>query len=229
MTINDAERISILRQRCMDRKLLAWKDNTLARAKALKQSEAIPSWQERQGLCTRQVLSDLVFEIDDQELLVGRLGLRPETALDTELAMARTYLEQYPVAGGQTGHCELGLQDLFQLGIDGVLAKIRTLLVKAAPEQAEAYRSFLSALDGLSIMIEHAASCALAAIPASSAERQAELQEIADACLHIAHLPPASFREAIHVVDPAGRAAGRGRRPGRPRPYRPHLDLLLRK
>lgn len=198
--ISDAERISILRQRCMDRKLLAWKDNSLARAKALKQSEIIPSWQERQGLCTRQVLADLVFEIDDLELLVGRLAPRPETVLDSGLALARVYLEQYPVPGGQTGHCELDLNDLFRLGIDGLMTRIRTLLVKAKPEQAEAYRSFLSALDGLSIMIEHAASCAQAAMPASSTERQSELQEIADACLHITHLPPASFREAIQLM-----------------------------
>ncbi len=198
--ISDAERISNLRQRCMDRKLSAWKDNSIARAKALRQSEAISSWQERQGLCTRQVLSDLVFEIDDLELLVGRLAPRPETALDSELALARVYLEQYPLPGGQTGHCELDLHELFTLGIDGLMAKIRTLLAKAKPEQAEAYRSFISALDGLSIMIEHAASCTLAAIPTSTVERQAELQEMADTCLHIAHQPPASFREAIQLM-----------------------------
>jgi pyruvate-formate lyase len=200
MMINNAERIAILRQRCMDRKTLAWKDICLPRARALLESEQNSSWQERQGLCVRQVLMDTAFAIDDLELLAGRLAPRPAWIKDEDLAAARGYLKDFPTPGGQTGHCELYLNDLFRLGIDGLAADIQSRLKVVNSEAVEAYHSFLSALEGLSIMIEHAAVCARSAVPGAPPDRQIELEAIAASCEHVAHHPPASFRDAIQLM-----------------------------
>ena len=76
---------------------------------------------------------------------------------------------------GQTGHAEPYYDDLFALGLDGLR------------EKAGGTPSFVRAAEGLSAMIERAAG-------------QAAAEEVAAACRHIAHEPPATFREAIQLV-----------------------------
>ncbi len=195
-----SDRISTLRNRCLERKNLAWKDIAIPRAEALKQSEHIASWQERQGLCTRNVLGKTAFQIDDLELLAGRLAPRGADATDGGLADARKLLEQYPWAGGQTGHCEIDLQQVFALGIDGLADSIKARMKNVPRERQAVYRSFLFALEGLAMMIENAAKHVRSRAGGSRPERQAELGQIAGACERVAHKPPASFREAIQLL-----------------------------
>lgn len=199
----DSDRIGTLRERCMERKNRAWKIITIPRAKALEKSEHLTSWQQRQGLCTREVLTRTTFEIDDLELLVGRLAPRPAEATHDALSAAWNSLRQYPGTSGQTGHCELDLQYVMAFGIDELAADIESRLTKPHPEETErteAYRSFLLALEGLTILIDNAAATAHEQVPASPPERQNELRRMADVCQWIAHKPPRTFRDAIQLL-----------------------------
>lgn len=199
----DSDRIGTLRERCMERKTRAWKIITIPRAKALEKSEHLTSWQQRQGLCTREVLTRTTFEIDDLELLVGRLAPRPAEATHDALSAAWNSLRQYPGTSGQTGHCELDLQYVMAFGIDELAADIESRLTNAHPEETErteAYRSFLLALEGLTILIDAAATTAHEQVPASPPERQNELRRMADVCQWIAHKPPRTFRDAIQLL-----------------------------
>ncbi len=198
--MNGKGRIDQLRLRCLERKNKAWRDIAVPRAQVLREAPAALSWQERQGLCNRQVLSDARLEIDDLELLAGRLAPRPPDLTDDAIAEAYLFLKQYPGAGGQTGHCELDLRRVMEAGLDGLAGDLRNRLVDADTQTAETIRSFQWALEGLSLFIEHAAGTARDQIPSSPVERQRDLQEIADSCAWIAHRPPRSFRDAIQLL-----------------------------
>lgn len=195
-----ADRIATLRERCPERKNLAWKDTAIPRAEALRESARTESWQERQGLATRNVLCKTAFEIDDLELLAGRLAPRSAEASDEALSDARKLLEKHPWAGGQTGHCEIDFRQVFKLGIDGLADSIKARMQSAPGERQDTYRSFISAVEGLAAMIENAAKCARSRIPESRPERKRELRLIAGACERVAHKPPGSFREAIQLL-----------------------------
>jgi trans-4-hydroxy-L-proline dehydratase len=198
-TTDNAERIHELRERCLQRKDHAWRDNVLLTAQSLRASEEIDSWQVRRGLCVRDHLAGVQFALDDLEVLMGRLAPRPEAVTDEALAEARSYCDQHTRPGGQNGHCELDLSRLFELGIDSLRQDIRERMDHADDKVSDLYRSFIHALEGLSLMAEHAADLA-ASTPASSSERQLELDHMAVSCRRIAHEPPASFRDAIQLL-----------------------------
>lgn len=195
--ITDEDRLGILRERCLDRKRHAWKGIAIPRAAALRQSEHVTSWQERQGLCTREVLCNATFELDDLELLAGRLAPRQASTTDEALAHSRAFLEQYASAPGQTGHCELDLRLAMELGIDGLREDVEARMKSTDGESAVTYHSFLLALEGLTVFIQRAAETARSQMDASTPERRAELDQIAEICRWIAHKPPRSFRDAI--------------------------------
>ncbi|MGE5221002.1 MAG: pyruvate formate lyase family protein, partial [Omnitrophica WOR_2 bacterium] len=126
---------------------------------------------------------------------------RPEW--QAERKQAQAFLnEHYPhyYTPGQTGHCEMDLDRLFRLGIDGLMRDIHKRLEKACRKQAEVYQSFQLALEGLSILIEHAAERAEAALTSASPERRVELTEMAAVCRKIAHQAPSSFHESLQLL-----------------------------
>ena len=191
-----AERIKTLRDRCLVRKPQAAPDRSVATARGLRDSEGEP-WQVRRGYAVRETLRALRFELDEQELLIGRMA-RLNWSAD-EHREAREYLATFTAPTGQTGHCELDRSRLFSLGVAGLCAEVEGLLGKATGEPADAYRSFLLALEGFSAMIGQAAETAEQAIPAATAERQLELRTIADSCRHLQTDPPQTFRDAIQL------------------------------
>jgi formate C-acetyltransferase len=199
------ERIGVLRQRLLDRKQqhpggAAATAMWVATADSLRASESVPSWQLRRGLAVRDRLRATVLALDDLELLIGRIDARADGGTDEELAEARRYLEQYPGPPGQNGHCELHLEPLMTLGIDGLAARIRHRLTTAEGEAAEVYQSFLYALDGLTQLALHAASVAETAARDAAPARQTELALIAASCHRVAHEAPASFRDGIQLL-----------------------------
>lgn len=194
----DSERMQVLRTRCLERKWQAWPDLSVPVAQALHATEAVPSWQLRKGAVARARLSSLRFELDEHELLIGRLAKAP--AADPEaLARAREYLQRYPGAGGQTGHCELDRSRLFARGLDGLLADLARRRDSCDGERAEALESFAQALAGLREMIERAALTAEAQIDDAAPGRRRELERIALSCRRLAHQPPQSFRDAVQL------------------------------
>ncbi len=199
----DEERIRTLRERCLDRRAAVspWGDWATLTARSLKASEGLSSWQRRQGLKTRDRLAGLRLAVDDLELLAGRLMPRRECFSDAEEADAREYLKGYPPAPGQTGHCELDRTRLLAGGVDGVTQEVRERRAQAATdEQAATYDSFLSALEGLSALAEHAAKTAEAAMPAAPDWRREELARMAAVCRWTAHRAPRSFHEGIQLL-----------------------------
>jgi formate C-acetyltransferase len=174
--------------------------NAIVDAHSLRASENTTSWPVRLGLLTRDRLASMHFVIDELELLAGRPKDCQEFTSEQDAA-ARAYLESYPLnTPGQTGHCELDFDLVMRLGIDGLGQQIKARLDRTTGTQAEAYRSFLHALAGLSRMIAHAADATEMTINTATPVRQAELEAIVASCRHIAHAPPASFRDAIQLL-----------------------------
>ncbi len=177
-------------------------------ARSLQASTHVQSWTLRRGLVTRDLLSGLELEVDEFELLVGRPAPdRPTGELypqwESERPAARTFLDQnYPhfYTPGQTGHCQLHFAEVFELGIDGLSERVRGLQSQSAGKEAEVYQSFIYALEGLTGLCENAARAARRGLPGSSEQRQAELEDMAAACEHIAHLPPQTFRQALQLT-----------------------------
>ena len=202
--MSDEARIAALRARVVNRKdnerVSRLRGMPAVDARSLQASEAEPSWGVRRGLLTRDRLSAMRFEIDDPELLVARLRFAEPDA--GELAAARAFLAPYELDfGGQTGHCELDMAPLMQLGLDGLAASIRDRLSLAEDGDARlAYRAFLYALDGLSAMIEQAAGVVDAGLRDAAGIRRAELAELSAACHHIADGAPHTFLEALQLL-----------------------------
>ena len=143
MNMDSNERIKILRRRHLERKAsrpqwhapgpeaddseqqpwLTKGPGPIDRARSLLASEGIFSWQLRQGLLTRDVLSNVEFEIDDLELLVGR-EIWEEAPSKEDTKEAEEYISQFPDPPGQRGHCELDLNPIMAGGIDGLRKRI---------------------------------------------------------------------------------------------------------
>jgi len=199
-----ADRITILRQRCLDRKTILqptlYPESMMVNdAESLKKSEELVSWQLRIGLRTKNRLQNINFEIDEQELLIGRAKFA--TYDESSVRKAEEYLKQYPRPNGQTGHCELGFSLLMDVGITGIIHKLQNKVLSAdTPEKKETYNSFICALDGLSEMIRNSAEVVDSAIAFIADEgRKAELKEISESCWHISEFAPSSFREALQL------------------------------
>ena len=168
-------------------------------AASLKSTENIASWQLRSGIRVRDRLAALRFEIDELELLAGRtVDIDYEQA---ELEQARTYLAGYHGAPGQTGHCQPDYEVLFSTGIDMLREQINLKAIQAVSSDArDFYHSCIGALDGLQIMIGHAADTVEQAFNQASGSRREELYEILNSCRRIAHAKPETFRDAIQLV-----------------------------
>ncbi|MCU0519712.1 MAG: hypothetical protein MUF84_03325 [Anaerolineae bacterium] len=205
--LSDDTRVATLRDRVLSTKdavqLHRLRDTPVTDARSLRASEGEPSWTVRRGVLARDRLAAMRFEIDEIELLVGRLqAAEPKPAdVDTARAYLASYTLDFP---GQTGHCELDLGPLMRLGLDGLAAQTRVqrdALTFAQPATDSAvYESFLLALQGLSTMIENAAAMVNAAMLCADDGRRRELQVLADACSAVAHKPPDSFLEAIQLL-----------------------------
>lgn len=205
MTIQDAERIEQLRERCRERKLQAWPDKTRIDARSFAASKGLPSHLLRIGRRTCDRLANLHFALDDLELLIGRpCPDAPEKGND--LSQAREYLERLPYARtpGQTGHCELDRRIVLENGLDGAIRLLTGKIELAADaERRDTHRAFRTALEGLQVLVENAQRTALAAKPLASLaneQRQAELAEMAAICARCAHQPPETFREALQLT-----------------------------
>ncbi|MFA6109746.1 MAG: pyruvate formate lyase family protein [Candidatus Latescibacterota bacterium] len=202
------DRLAALRLRLFDRKRRhpgGWATCGLpvATARSLRASEAVPSWQLRRGLAVRDRLAAIPFALDELELLAGRVDVDRAEGTTEEIEEALRYLEQYPGPPGQNGHCELYLDQLMELGIDGLSARVRRRLATAEGEAAEAYQSFLYALEGLARMVANAAATATAALDSAmgaTPDRRREVEAIAASCRTIAHQPPVTFRDALQLL-----------------------------
>ncbi len=196
-------RIIELRQRCLERKsgLPPLDGDPRLMVASLRASCHEASWTLRRAWLTRDLLSGMVFAVDDLELLVGRLAPdHPEWQTERQAALDELnagYPQLY--TPGQSGHCQLDMSGLFAAGVDGLRAELRSRQRRARSEKALVFQSFEAALQGLSIMIENAARTAEEARESASQSRRRELDEMAAACRHIAHQPPVSFRQGLQL------------------------------
>ena len=197
----DVERIRQLRERCLERKPNAWRPSAVPTARALQAAEtAEADWQVRKGYVCQERLNSLQFLLDDQELLVGRVAFPDEAEL-AAMPAAQDVLRQFPPSPGQTGHCELWRDEVFSLGLGGMLARLRERGVEGEPRAVAFRQSTIAALTGLQAMIKHAGDCAQRAMTtAASEERRQELAQMAADCWHLAKSPPVTFRQAIQLL-----------------------------
>ena len=230
MAISSSERIRLLRSRCLERKkslISSWPEEPRLTAQSLRSSQSVASWQVRRGLLTRDRLAGLPLEVDDLELLMGRVAPdRPEWQAERQKAAAylgKEYPNLYPP--GQTGHCQLDLSRLFTLGIDGLVGEIRSRMETNDQRKRNVYLSFIYALEGLSRLAENAAETAELASLEAAQPRQWELAEMAGICRRIAHQPPHAFREALQLLWLAVQGSQWGDRIGLVNPGR--LDRTL--
>ncbi len=197
--MTDAERIGTLRARCLSRKGGWGWDRTLAWAEALRTSEGEP-WQVRRGLADRAKLRDIRLEVDDCEILMGRLSHRQNRTGGPDYDAATALLAAHPDPGGQGGHCEVDRSRAFTEGLDALRTSLEADAAAAAGDRAAALRSFAYAVEGLSNLIDHAADVAATASADAPAPRRDELAAMADCCRHVAHRPPRGFRDAIQLL-----------------------------
>ena len=230
MAISSSERIRLLRSRCLERKktlIPTWPEDPRMTAHSLRSSEHVASWQVRRGLLTRDRLAGLPLEVDDLELLMGRVAPdRPEWQAERQKAAAylgKEYPNLYPP--GQTGHCQLDLSRLFTLGIDGLVGEIRSRMETNDQIRRNVYLSFIYALEGLSRLAENTAETAELASLEAAQPRQSELAEMAGICRRIAHQPPHTFRDALQLLWLAVQGSQWGERIGLVNPGR--LDRTL--
>lgn len=200
--MDDEARVAALRERVFERKLsdpAQWhRDLPGVDAASLRGSEGA-TWPVRRGRLTQARLAAMQFEIDDLELFVGRLA--PPDAADIGSEADRGYLAAFRLnAPGQTGHCELDLDPLMRLGLDGLLEQIRDREHAVSGASREVFATFIDALSGLSRTIENAAEAVETALPGAAPHRQHELRAILEACRRVAHQPPASFLDAIQLL-----------------------------
>ena len=131
------------------------------------------------GMRTRDRLTALQFQKDENFLLSG--SIKPVEYSKAELQEADDFLQKIPKAGGQSGHCEPYWDDIFELGINGLIQKNIELRNNSKGDTADTYQSFIYALEGLSVMIKNAGN-------------EDEL------CEKIAHEAPDTFHEAIQLI-----------------------------
>jgi len=206
------QRTESIRQRILDEKAVRGIATTDANAlitqyHSMKRSEGFPR-RIRRGMRTRDRLAALRFAVDEFDLLAGRplFSLDPLPSSkggkvpDAEYKEAETFLSRLGPEPGQTGHCELDRSKAFELGLDALRASIDGETAKTKDEKRETYQAFSLALEGLSIMIAHAAETVEAAIPTASDARKTELRMIAESCRRIAREPPRSFMDALHLL-----------------------------
>ena len=204
--LEDGARIAVLRQRVLDRKargLAGWAmKQPVTDARSLRASEGVGSWQVRRGHQVRDRLGDVLLGLDDLEPLVGRV--LPPAEDPEQVREAQEYLAAHPGAGGQTGHCELDLGPLMERGIEGLAAQVQQRMDGATPETADVCVSFLYALEGLSLLVDHAADEADAADEAAAQLappwRRLELEALATSCRRVAAGPPQTFRDGLQLA-----------------------------
>jgi len=218
---SDAERIAALRARLLarkDRGSSGWalQADPVVTAAALQATEHVESWQRRRGAVVRARLAAVRFAVDDLELLAGRIAEDTQAGTPEERQAAQEYLARYPGVPGQTGHCELDLEPLMALGIDGLAARIggRQTAAGSLPsaaargtappasdqDAADACASFLDALAGLSALIDNAAAAATRALASAPPAARPDLAAMAASCRRVAHAPPATFQDALQLL-----------------------------
>lgn len=166
----------------------------------MQESEGQP-WQRRMGLRERRILEDARLAVDDLEPLMGRLAPDVADIPASELEAAEAFCAALPPTGGQTGHCQLDFDDLFEVGIGGIAERITRRLDGADADGRIALQSFLDALEGLSAFAEHAGEAAEHAVRQDVPDwRRAELKGMAEACRNISRHPPRTFHEAIQLM-----------------------------
>jgi formate C-acetyltransferase len=88
----------------------------------------------------------------------------------------------------------------FELGLDALRKSLDGQADATRGVKQETYQAFALAIEGLSTMIGHAAAAVAAAVPGASAARQAELELMAASCRRVAHAPPRTFLDALHLL-----------------------------
>jgi formate C-acetyltransferase len=155
------------------------------------------SQQLRAGALTRGRLSRLRFQIDEFELLAGRILSVERTKKEKNEALA--FLETLPTSGGQSGHCALLWEELWEIGLGGLKEKTAKLAENSEGERAEAYHSFNDALAGVFAMIDNACDSVEVALATAKPHRKTELNIILDSCRWVASKAPRDFRDAIQL------------------------------
>lgn len=147
-------------------------------------------------------LKSRAFLYDPGELLIGRMiaGYLP---LQAEMAHAKEILQAFGGAGGQNGHCELDLEPIFRLGVQGLVDDLHARSAATSGDEADTLRSFAIALSGVTVLLHSAASAARAALLAVKAAQDpvlyAEIEEVAARCERLQSTPPESFCDAVQL------------------------------
>ena len=198
-----SERLSLLRERCLDRKATFgnfpnWR--AVVDAEVLKNTETTKSWQLRMGMRTKTRLQNIKFETDELELLAGRVSYEDYNYSKSEISESEKYLSSYKWPGGQTGHCAMDMSKIFKVGIKGILSELRKRLKSSSGETRNTYQSFIYAVEGLSDMIANAKLAAEKVMAKAPEWRKKELLEMVESCERVRLEPPKTYRDAIQLT-----------------------------
>ena len=163
----------------------------------------------RKALAVQKVCREMAIEVKDDELVVGICTMssvgfghtfpRYETDAEAEAA-AKVSLNRKSV----WGHHNPYYQKILEKGIGAIIQEARELKAKLPSAEVAArdwYDAVVLSLQGAEILAtRYAKLCDYLAGEASTAERAAELREIARICRKVPMQPAESFQEALQSV-----------------------------
>lgn len=178
----------------------------------------------RHGGVFAYLMENLPVEINDDELIVGRLKRRELTPEEAEERKTwgdanfwdpigaflkaqispdahESIAEHRHTAGAMTGHMTPDYPLILRKGLMGIRRDVRARLARAAnDEEREFCRSAIAALDGAMKMARRYSKHARTLAEGASAGRREELLAIAEVCRRVPAWPARTFHEAAQVL-----------------------------
>jgi len=171
----------------------------------------------------RYMLERLPVDINDDELIVGRVARREPT--DADNALLETLREPTPsaadvflherissdaresaaqsrhYAGYIMGHMTAGYPKVLRHGLTGIRLQVRARLARAAnDEERDFCIGAIQTLDGVIRLARRYAAHARRLAASASASRREELLSIAETCRRVPAYSPRTFREAAQTL-----------------------------
>lgn len=161
----------------------------------------------KRGRFEARMLQNLLIDVNDLELLVGRFSgkFAPDPSAAEEIAAYREKKEAYNLSGwgsNATSHRVVDYEKLLRLGIGGILAEIDSYLEKLPAEDTrrDFYVASRESIRSVALLAERYRDALLEKAAAASAPRREELLCMADVLSRVPMQPAKTFYEALQSM-----------------------------
>lgn len=203
-------RIAELRRRCLQRKKDypqdKWGHASMIKARSIEKHPEL--WCQtilRQAVFVKDILSELPFDLNEYELLAGRVS--PVCYTEQEIAYRDGVWRHQPNSNGQTGHTEIDYPLILKHGINGIRRIIQAKIAALDTtdwrdhQKQEFYDACLLSLDGFETMAKNCRDLVLQQLAQTTdTTRRRELEELAAVLAHIPLEPAQTFYQALQAL-----------------------------